>query len=98
VPAGEFVRLAHVEQQRIGAINLKPVGHGHVSIQNVLGQHAGKVDQVFRRTELRGIAKLGLGEIMNGASKLNRGRDDIDPFLHTFETYRLRTEDAAVRL
>ena len=68
VPASELVGLTHVDQQGIGAIELQPVGHGHVAVQHVLGQHPGKVDGVFRRAELRGIAQLGLGQIVHGAA------------------------------
>ena len=64
---------------------------------DILGQHPGEVNRIFRRTKLGGIAQLGFGEIVHGAAKLNRGRDDIDTLLHAFQSYRLRTEDAAVR-
>ena len=46
VPAGEFVGFAHVEQQRVGAIDLRPIGHADVAVQHVLG-HAGEVDRPF---------------------------------------------------
>jgi hypothetical protein len=57
----------------------------HVAVQHVLGQHASEIDGILRRAELRGITQLGFGEIVYGAAKLNRSRDDVDALLYAFQ-------------
>jgi hypothetical protein len=96
-PRANSSGLAHVDQQRICAVELPPVGHRHIAIQHVLGQHTREVDGVFRRTKLRGITQLGFGQIVDGAAKLNRGRDDIDALLHAFQSDRLGTRECGRR-
>ena len=63
---------------------------------STFSEHAGEVNRIFRRAELRRVAQLSFGELVHCAIELNRGRDDVDAFFHAFKPDRLRAEDAAV--
>jgi len=56
VAAGELVRLAHVDQQRVAVLQPLPLGNRHVAVQHVLREHARQVDRILCGTELWGVA------------------------------------------
>ena len=56
----KLVDLAHVEQQSIGLLEFRPIGHGHVTVQNVFAKHARKIDTLALKLPLGFLLRVGL--------------------------------------
>jgi hypothetical protein len=86
----------NVEQDRALAAEVVPTRERHQAVEMIHGDHAGQVDGILGGAELRRIAELRLREIANRGVHLDRGRDDVDPFVHPFQADGLRPQDSAM--
>jgi hypothetical protein len=98
VPARELVGLPHVEQHGARPADLGPFRERHVAPQRVGRHHAGHVDGVLGRAELRSVSELGLGlgEIVHAAAHLDHAGDHVDSLVDPLLADCLRAEEAAV--